>query len=108
MSNGIQKQYGRLDDFSSTMLRISDVYAVPNSRIRYAATKAFFGIKLTEGSSVQNHGVKMLFLVEKLEDLEGGHDNNMYIDVILKSFLPFYDHLWSATKRMDLRRLIMS
>ncbi|KAL0445259.1 UNVERIFIED_CONTAM: hypothetical protein Slati_2248600 [Sesamum latifolium] len=52
MSNDIQKQYDRLDDVSFIMLRMSDVYAVPDRHIRYAATKAFFGTKLTKGSFV--------------------------------------------------------
>ncbi|KAK4403179.1 hypothetical protein Sango_1058600 [Sesamum angolense] len=31
---------------------------------------------MTEGSSIQNHGVKMLSLVEKLEDLKARLDND--------------------------------
>ncbi|KAL0386411.1 UNVERIFIED_CONTAM: Retrovirus-related Pol polyprotein from transposon TNT 1-94 [Sesamum latifolium] len=74
MTNEIQKQYDRLEDVPSIMLRMKDVYAVPDWYIRYAATKAFFGIKMAEGSSVQSHGVKMLSLVEKLEDLKSIHE----------------------------------
>ncbi|KAL0394826.1 UNVERIFIED_CONTAM: hypothetical protein Slati_4448800 [Sesamum latifolium] len=85
MTNEIQKQYDRLEDVPSIMLRMKDVYAVPDRHIRYAATKAFFGTKMAEGSSVQSHGVKMLSLVEKLEDLKAGLDNDTYIDVILQS-----------------------
>ncbi|KAL0300312.1 UNVERIFIED_CONTAM: hypothetical protein Sangu_3128300 [Sesamum angustifolium] len=73
------------------MLRMKEVYAVPDRHIRYAATKAFFGTKMAEGSSVRNYGVKMLFLVEKLEDLKVGLDNETYTDVILQSLLPSYD-----------------
>ncbi|KAL0345756.1 UNVERIFIED_CONTAM: Transposon Ty2-B Gag-Pol polyprotein [Sesamum radiatum] len=91
MTNEIQKQYDRLEDVPSIMLRMKDVYAVPDRHIRYAATKAFFGTKMTEGSSVQSHGVKMLSLVEKLEDLKAGLDNDTYIDVILQSLPPSYD-----------------
>ncbi|KAL0445932.1 UNVERIFIED_CONTAM: hypothetical protein Slati_1721100 [Sesamum latifolium] len=36
----IQKQYDRLNDVSSIMLRMSDVYAVSDRRIRYAAIKS--------------------------------------------------------------------
>ncbi|KAL0394769.1 UNVERIFIED_CONTAM: hypothetical protein Slati_4443100 [Sesamum latifolium] len=72
MTNEIQKQYDRLEDVPSIMLRMKDVYAIPNRHIRYAAAKALFGTKMTEGSSVHNHGVKMLSLVEKLEDLKVG------------------------------------
>ncbi|KAL0445123.1 UNVERIFIED_CONTAM: hypothetical protein Slati_2235000 [Sesamum latifolium] len=90
MTNEIQKQYDRLEDVPSIMLRMKDVYAVPDRHIRYAATKAFFGTKMTEGSSVHCHGVKMLSL-EKLEDLKAGLNNDTYIDVILQSLSPSYD-----------------
>ncbi|KAL0455971.1 UNVERIFIED_CONTAM: hypothetical protein Slati_0936300 [Sesamum latifolium] len=73
------------------MLRMKEVYAVPNRHVRYAATKAFFGTKMTEGSSVHSHGVKMLSLVEKLEDLKAGLDNDTYIDMILQSLPLSYD-----------------
>ncbi|KAL0294898.1 UNVERIFIED_CONTAM: Transposon Ty2-GR1 Gag-Pol polyprotein [Sesamum radiatum] len=82
MTNEIQKQYDRLEDVPSIMLRMKDVYAVPDRHIRYAATKGFFRTKMTEGSSVKSHGVTMLSLVEKLEDLKAGLNNDTYIDVI--------------------------
>ncbi|KAL0293711.1 UNVERIFIED_CONTAM: hypothetical protein Sradi_6922200 [Sesamum radiatum] len=67
------------------MLHMKEVY------IRYVAIKACFGTKMAEGSSVQSHGVMMLSLVEKLEDLKVGLDNDTYINVILQSLSPFYD-----------------
>ncbi|KAL0448557.1 UNVERIFIED_CONTAM: hypothetical protein Slati_1412100 [Sesamum latifolium] len=91
MTNEIQKQYDWLDDVPSVMLRMKEVHAAPDWHIRYIATKAFFGTKMTEGSSVQSHGVKMLSLVEKLEDLKAGLDNDTYIDVILQSLPPSDD-----------------
>ncbi|KAL0445819.1 UNVERIFIED_CONTAM: hypothetical protein Slati_1709800 [Sesamum latifolium] len=91
MTNEIQKQYDRLDDVPSIMLCMKEVYAVTDRHIRYAEIKAFFGIKMAEGSSVQSHGVKMLSLVEKLEDLKAGLNNDTYIDVILQSLPPSYD-----------------
>ncbi|KAL2249859.1 UNVERIFIED_CONTAM: hypothetical protein Sindi_2459600 [Sesamum indicum] len=45
MSNNIHKQYDRLDDVPSIMLRMKEVYAVPDRYIRYAATKVFFVTK---------------------------------------------------------------
>ncbi|KAL0463126.1 UNVERIFIED_CONTAM: hypothetical protein Slati_0200200 [Sesamum latifolium] len=91
MTNEIQKQYDRLEDVPSIMLRVKEVYVVPDRHIRYAATKAFFGTKMAEGSSVQSHGVKMFFLVEKLENLKAGLNNDTYIDVILQSLPPSYN-----------------
>ncbi|KAL0445774.1 UNVERIFIED_CONTAM: hypothetical protein Slati_1705300, partial [Sesamum latifolium] len=46
---------------------------------------------MAEGSSVQSHRVKMLSLVEKLEDLKAGLENDTYIDVILQSLPSSYD-----------------
>ncbi|KAL0448245.1 UNVERIFIED_CONTAM: hypothetical protein Slati_1380900 [Sesamum latifolium] len=91
MNNEIQKQYDRLDDVPSIMHRMKEVYTVPHRHIRYAATKAFFGTKMAEGSSMQSHRVKMLSLVEKLEDLKARLENDTYIDVILQYLPPSYD-----------------
>ncbi|KAL2248129.1 UNVERIFIED_CONTAM: hypothetical protein Sindi_2665200 [Sesamum indicum] len=73
------------------MLHMKEVYAVPNRHIMYAARKVFSGTKMAEGSSLQSHGVKMLSLVEKLEDLKVGLDNDTYIDVFLQSLPLSYD-----------------
>ncbi|KAL0349864.1 UNVERIFIED_CONTAM: hypothetical protein Sradi_4135600 [Sesamum radiatum] len=73
------------------MLRMKEVYAIPDRHIRFATTKAFFTTKTAKGSFVQSHGIKMLSLVEKLEDLKAGLDNDMYIDVIIQSLPPSYD-----------------
>ncbi|KAL0463102.1 UNVERIFIED_CONTAM: hypothetical protein Slati_0197800 [Sesamum latifolium] len=70
---------------------MKEVYAVSDWHIRYTVIKVFFGTKMAKGSSVQSHGVKMLFLVEKLEDLKVGLENDTYIDVILQSLPPSYD-----------------
>ncbi|KAL0367097.1 UNVERIFIED_CONTAM: hypothetical protein Sradi_3599800 [Sesamum radiatum] len=88
MTNEIQKQYDRLDDVPSIILDMKEVYAVPDRHIRYTATKAFFGTKMVKGSSVQSHGVKMFFLVEKLENLKAGLDNDTYIDATTYKFVP--------------------
>ncbi|KAL0462717.1 UNVERIFIED_CONTAM: hypothetical protein Slati_0159300 [Sesamum latifolium] len=59
MSNNIQKQYDRLDDVASILQYMKEVYAIPDRHTRYVATKEFFRTKMTEGYSVQEHGVKM-------------------------------------------------
>ncbi|KAL0313307.1 UNVERIFIED_CONTAM: hypothetical protein Sradi_5730000 [Sesamum radiatum] len=46
---------------------------------------------MIEGSSVQEHGVKMLSLVEKLKDLKADLAKETYIDVILQSLPPSFD-----------------
>ncbi|KAL0411169.1 UNVERIFIED_CONTAM: hypothetical protein Slati_3706600 [Sesamum latifolium] len=91
MTNEIQKQYDRLEDVPSIMLRMKDFMRFLTGILDMPPTKAFFETKMTEGSSVHSHGVKMLTLVEKLEDLKAGLNNDTYIDVILQSLPPSYD-----------------
>ncbi|KAL0395430.1 UNVERIFIED_CONTAM: Retrovirus-related Pol polyprotein from transposon TNT 1-94 [Sesamum latifolium] len=73
------------------MIRLRDLYAVPDRHIRYAMTKAFFGTKMAEESSVHDQCVQMLSFVENLEDLKAGIKNDTYIDVFLQSLPPTYD-----------------
>ncbi|KAL0281836.1 UNVERIFIED_CONTAM: hypothetical protein Sangu_2986400 [Sesamum angustifolium] len=91
MSNEIQKQYERYEDVWSIMHRIKELYAVTDRHIRYAVTKEFFGARMIEGSSVREHGVMMLSLVEKFKDLQADFDKEQYVDVILQSLPPSYD-----------------
>ncbi|KAL0445114.1 UNVERIFIED_CONTAM: hypothetical protein Slati_2234100 [Sesamum latifolium] len=47
---------------------------------------------MIEGSSVREHGVMMLFLVEKLKDLQADFEKvETYVDVILQSLPPSFD-----------------
>ncbi|KAL0349814.1 UNVERIFIED_CONTAM: hypothetical protein Sradi_4130600 [Sesamum radiatum] len=92
MSNVIQKQYEGYEDVWSIMHRMKDLYAVPDRHIRYAVTKAFFSARMIEGSSVREHGVMMLSLVEKLKDLQADFEKKeTYVDVILQSLPPSHD-----------------
>ncbi|KAL0445933.1 UNVERIFIED_CONTAM: hypothetical protein Slati_1721200 [Sesamum latifolium] len=49
MTNEIQKQYDRLEDVPSIMLRMKDVYAVPDRHIRYATKSIFSGPRWPKG-----------------------------------------------------------
>ncbi|KAL0301995.1 UNVERIFIED_CONTAM: hypothetical protein Sradi_6476300 [Sesamum radiatum] len=71
---------------------IKELYAVPEWHIRYAMKKAFFGMIMIKGSSVREHGVMMLSLVEKLNDLQADFNKEeTYADLILQSLSPFLD-----------------
>ncbi|KAL0307378.1 UNVERIFIED_CONTAM: hypothetical protein Scaly_2985800 [Sesamum calycinum] len=92
MSNEIQKHYERYEDVWSIMHRMKELYDVPEWHIRYTVTKAFFGMIMIKGSSVQEYGVMMLSLVEKLKDLQTDFkEEDMYVDLILQSLSPSLD-----------------
>ncbi|KAL0287905.1 UNVERIFIED_CONTAM: hypothetical protein Sangu_2670200 [Sesamum angustifolium] len=92
MSNKIQKQYERCEDVWLIRHRMKELYAVPDWKIRYAMMKAFFNARMIEGSSVREHGVMMLSIVEKLKDLQADFQKEeTYVDVILQSLPPSFD-----------------
>ncbi|KAK4403169.1 hypothetical protein Sango_1057600 [Sesamum angolense] len=57
---------------------------------RYVAMKAFFDARMIEGS-LREHGVMMLFPVEKLNDLQADFKNETYADAIQQSLPPSFD-----------------
>ncbi|KAL0448721.1 UNVERIFIED_CONTAM: hypothetical protein Slati_1428500 [Sesamum latifolium] len=92
MSNEIQKQYERYEDVWSIMHPMKGFYAVPDRHIRYVMTKAFFGTRMIEGSSVREHGVMMLSIVENLKDLLiDFEEEETYVDLTLQSLPPSFD-----------------
>ncbi|KAL0394428.1 UNVERIFIED_CONTAM: hypothetical protein Slati_4409000 [Sesamum latifolium] len=74
------------------MHRTKELYAVPDRHVRYAVTKAFFDARMIERSSIREHGVMMLSLVERLKDLQADFEKEeTYVDVILQSLTPSFD-----------------
>ncbi|KAL0316475.1 UNVERIFIED_CONTAM: hypothetical protein Sradi_5525700 [Sesamum radiatum] len=92
MSNKIQKQYERYEDVWLIKHRMEELYVVPDRHIRYDVMKAFFGSRMIKGSSIREHGVMILFLVEKLKDLQADFEKEeAYVDVILQSLTLFFE-----------------
>ncbi|KAL0404145.1 UNVERIFIED_CONTAM: hypothetical protein Sradi_2055300 [Sesamum radiatum] len=68
------------------------LYAVSDWHIRYAMAKAFFGARMVERSSVREHRVMVLSLIEKLKDLQADfEEEETYVDLTLQSLLPSLD-----------------
>ncbi|KAL0349607.1 UNVERIFIED_CONTAM: hypothetical protein Sradi_4109900 [Sesamum radiatum] len=73
------------------MLCMKELYAVPDRHIRYAMMKLFFSSIMIEGSSIREHGVMMLALVDKLKDLQADFEKEeTYVDLILQSLAPCF------------------
>ncbi|KAL0455642.1 UNVERIFIED_CONTAM: hypothetical protein Slati_0903400 [Sesamum latifolium] len=70
---------------------MKELYAVLDRYIRHAMMKAFFGARIIVGSSVREHGVMILSLLEKLKDLQADFEKEeTYVDVILQSLPPSF------------------
>ncbi|KAL0339278.1 UNVERIFIED_CONTAM: hypothetical protein Sangu_1449900 [Sesamum angustifolium] len=71
---------------------MKELYAASEWHITYAVMKAFFNMIMIKGSLVREHGVMMLFLVEKFKSLQADFkEKEMYVDFILQSLSPSLD-----------------
>ncbi|KAL0420498.1 UNVERIFIED_CONTAM: hypothetical protein Slati_3072700 [Sesamum latifolium] len=105
MSNEIEKQYERYEDVWSIMHLMKGFHAAPDWHIGYAMMKAFFGMRMIEGSSVRDHGVMMLSLVEKLKDLQVDfEEEETYVDLIPQSISPIFDRFIISSDMNGLKK----
>ncbi|KAL0291167.1 UNVERIFIED_CONTAM: hypothetical protein Scaly_2647200 [Sesamum calycinum] len=70
---------------------MKELYALTDWKIRYAMTKAFFDARMIEGSSIREHGVMILSIVEKQNIQADFGKEETYIDMILQSLPPSFD-----------------
>ncbi|XP_020254151.1 uncharacterized protein LOC109831225 [Asparagus officinalis] len=70
--------------------------------MKYAASRNLFQTKMTVGSSVGDHVLKMIAYVNELELLNVGLHADRYIDIVLKSLTPTYSRFISQFLIMDL------
>ena len=71
--------------------RLQKLYAEKVREQRYAITKELFRCHMVEGSPVQDHGLKMMALIERLSSLGVTAPNELFTDLILQSLPPSFD-----------------
>jgi hypothetical protein len=92
MSSELQKQHENMSHASDIHLHLSELYSTPGRQERYLASKELFQARMIEGSSVREHGLKMIGLIEKLAHLNVVMDNELYMDLILQSLPRSFDN----------------
>ena len=91
MSNELQKTHEHMKSASEIFLHLQELYSVKTRHERYSLSRELFRARMTEGSSVHDHGLKMISLIEKLGQLDVVMDNDLYVDLILQSLPPSFD-----------------
>ncbi|KAK6122767.1 hypothetical protein DH2020_043485 [Rehmannia glutinosa] len=91
MSNELQRQNEGLDHVIEILIRLQELYGERTRQMRYQISKDLFRCRMTEGSSVQDHGLKMIALIERLSSLGVVMDNELYVDLSLQSPPPSFD-----------------
>jgi len=89
MSSDLQKHYENAD--AHTMIQgLREMFGNQARAERYNVSSSLFACKLTEGSQVSPHVVKMIGYIESLERLGSPLNADLAIDVILQSLPPSY------------------
>ena len=68
MNNEMQRQYESMDA-QSILLNLKELYGEQSRITRYEISKQLFHARITEGSSVQDHILKVINLIIRLGQL---------------------------------------
>lgn len=72
-------------DAHSILMHLQDLYDVAGRTARYEISKELFRCRMTEGSSVNVHVLKMINLIERLGQLGFVMDGELSQDLVLQS-----------------------
>ena len=81
MSNELQKQYDSYKSSTSILLHLQELYGGQSRTARFNVSKELFQAKMAEGSSVNEHVLKMIGYIEQLKKLDVGMDADLQIDL---------------------------
>ncbi|XP_052171617.1 uncharacterized protein LOC127787593 [Diospyros lotus] len=91
MSNELQK-HENMEHAIEIHLHLQELYGEQTKHVRYLISKELFRARMTDGELVNNHVLKLINLIEKLESLDVVMDNALYKDLILQSLPDSFDY----------------
>ncbi|GAV71727.1 UBN2_2 domain-containing protein, partial [Cephalotus follicularis] len=69
MSNALQVQHGSMRDSREILLHLCELYGETSRNARFQLTTKLYDTKMAEGSSVNDHVLKMINVIERLAAL---------------------------------------
>ena len=84
MTNELQRQHDSMDT-NSILLNLKELYGEHSRTARYEISKQLFRARMTEGTSVQDHVLKVIDLITRLGQLGFVMDGELNQDLILQS-----------------------
>ncbi|XP_009617455.1 uncharacterized protein [Nicotiana tomentosiformis] len=104
MSNLLQHQHQSMESVYDILVNLKEMFGDQNCAAKQTFMKALLNIKMVEGSSVTDHVLKMMRLLNGLEVLGANMDKDTQVEMILQtlpnSFQQF--HLNYNLNKMDL------
>ncbi|KAL8092814.1 hypothetical protein AgCh_034891 [Apium graveolens] len=84
MNIELQKQHEHMDAHT-ILMHLQELYDVAGRTAQYEISKELFGCRMSEGSSVNDHVLKMINLIERLGQLGFAMDGELSQDLVLQS-----------------------
>ena len=84
MTPELQRQHEKMDA-RSILLHVRKLFEEQGRTQRYEISKSLFRARMTEGTPVQNHVLKMIEWIEKLTGLGMVLEDNLCVDIVLQS-----------------------
>lgn len=84
MNPELQRQHEKMDAYT-ILIHLQELYDVEGRTARYEISKELFRCKMAEGTSVNDHVLKMINLIERLGQLGFVMDGELCQDLILQS-----------------------
>ncbi|KAL8124185.1 hypothetical protein AgCh_011991 [Apium graveolens] len=85
MNIELQKQHEHMDAHT-ILMHLQELYDVAGRTARYEISKELFGCRMSEGSSVNDHVLKMINLIERLGQLGFAMDGELSQDLVCNRF----------------------
>ncbi|XP_071914057.1 uncharacterized protein [Coffea arabica] len=85
MNNELQRQYEKMGTAKDILLHLQELYGEQSRIARYEISKELFRTRLTEEADVSVHVLKIINMIERLENLDFSMDANLQTDLILQS-----------------------
>ncbi|XP_019262041.1 PREDICTED: uncharacterized protein LOC109239900 [Nicotiana attenuata] len=106
MSNVLQRQHQSMESAYDILENLKEIFGDQNCAAKQTAMKALLNTKMVEGSSVRDHVLKMMSLLNELEVLGANIDKDTQVEMILQtlpdSFQQFRLCLNYNMNKMDL------
>ncbi|XP_073130816.1 uncharacterized protein [Henckelia pumila] len=91
MSNELQRRFEEAVNAASIHLHLQELYGAQTRAERFTTVKALMTTRMREGTSVHEHGVRMIGYIERLVSLDMVLPHELLVDVLLLSLPDSFD-----------------
>ncbi|XP_073138691.1 uncharacterized protein [Henckelia pumila] len=91
MSNELQRRFDDAVNAASIHLHLQDLYGAQTRAERFTTVKALMTTRMREGTSVHEHGARMIGYIEQLVSIDMVLPHELLVDFLLLSLPDSFD-----------------